>query len=233
MRAVLACTKASIHTLHDKESPSEQFAYCEGNPQVTQGFPTQRVNGGVFDAFVALIWTSCWIQSRLTGDLQTIMLLWWKTGVKPVESVKKLFVKRRLNGAPLPLVFIMHLGFGRLYTYLCPQILPQNWWLVTYLFNNQSSWWWFEIPWSSCDDTLMGCTLGIVLNEHISTHFTQQIFITFTKLNIFSHYSPHEVWKSASNINGAPILTRITITCIWKWWEGDMILYCRLMQYFW
>ena len=145
MRAVLACTKASIHTLHDKESPSEQFADCEGNPQVTQGFPTQRVNGGVFDAFVALIWTSCWIQSRLTGDLQTIMLLWWKTGVKPVESVNNLFVKRRLNGAPLPLVFIMHLEFGRLYTYLCPQILPQNWWLVTYLFNNQSSRWWFEI----------------------------------------------------------------------------------------
>ena len=72
--------------------------------------------------FVGLTKTSCWIKSRLTGDLHTIMLLWCKTGVKPVESVKKIFVKIRLNGAPLPLVFIMCLVFGLLYTYLCPQI---------------------------------------------------------------------------------------------------------------
>ena len=52
------------------------------------------------------------MKCRLTGDLHAIVLLWCKTRVKPVESVKKLFVKRRLNGAPLPLVvFRMYLGF--------------------------------------------------------------------------------------------------------------------------
>ena len=55
----------------------------------------------------------------------------------------------------------------------------------------------------------MGCTLRIVLNEHISTHFTQQIFKTFTNFNIFSDYSSYEDWKPVGN--GAPILKQITI----------------------
>ena len=52
------------------ESISVLLALCEGNPQVTGGFPSQRPVTRSFDVFFDLLLKNAWATSRDAGDLR-------------------------------------------------------------------------------------------------------------------------------------------------------------------
>ena len=52
------------------ENFSALLAFCEGNPPVTGGFPSQRPVTQSVDVFFDLAWTNDWANNRHGGDLR-------------------------------------------------------------------------------------------------------------------------------------------------------------------
>ena len=55
---------------HQRETLSALLALCEGNPSVTDGFPSQRPVTWSFDVFFICAWTNCAANNRDAGDLR-------------------------------------------------------------------------------------------------------------------------------------------------------------------
>ena len=55
---------------HHMEAFSALLAFCEGNPLVTGGFPSQRPVTRSFDVSLICAWTNGWANNRDAGDLR-------------------------------------------------------------------------------------------------------------------------------------------------------------------
>ena len=49
---------------------SSWLALCEGNPPIIGGLPSQKTSNAEFWCVFAVRWTSCWINSRVVGNLR-------------------------------------------------------------------------------------------------------------------------------------------------------------------
>ena len=61
---------------HDKETLSTLLALCEGNPPVTDGFPSQWVSNVGLWFLLLLAWISSWTNDRVTVICDTMTPIW-------------------------------------------------------------------------------------------------------------------------------------------------------------
>ena len=125
---------------HQRETLSALLALCEGNPSVTDGFPSQRPVTWSFDVFFICAWTNCAANNRDAGDLRCHRAHYDVTTIH-----RACFVRRKLISMHLCKVSYLRVCFHSFafFIVLCHSFWKKKWTQEYRILNQTHSMKWY------------------------------------------------------------------------------------------